>query len=138
MTKHILCVVVLAMSLVGCKETQDAPPLEKEAYSASSDRVVPVEVVELSTIIPAMCNDYGIEIEEATEDPKRSQWRCKPLAGVEIRFEAVALIKGTSLVKVSAQGEKQVAEALFSQVWNGLRSRVGDYDRAKRARESTK
>jgi hypothetical protein len=104
MTKHILCVVVLAMSLVGCKETQDAPPLEKEAYSASSDRVVPVEVVELFTIIPAMCNDYGIEIEEATEDPKRSQWRCKPLAGVEIRFEAIALIKGTSLIKVSAQG----------------------------------
>ncbi len=137
MTKHILCIVVLAMSVVGCKKTQDAPPLEKEVYSTSSDRAVPIEVVELFTIIPTMCNDYGIEIEEATEDPKRSQWRSKPLAGVEITFEAIALIKGTSLLKVSVEGEKQVAQALYGQVWSGLRSRVDVYHRAKRAKGNT-
>lgn len=138
MTKRILCVVVLAMSLVGCKETQDAPPPEKEAYSTSSNRVVPVEVVELFTIIPTLCHDYGIVIEETTEDPKRSKWRCEPLSGVEVRIEAIALIKGTSLLNMSAQGERQVAQALFAQVWNGLRKRIDDYDRAKRAERNAR
>jgi hypothetical protein len=127
---RILCTVVLAVSMLGCHAPEKSPQLPEEPEdSVESSNVFYADVAELSKIITTMCETFEITIEEATEAPGRCEWVCKSLTGLDIKLEAIALVKGSTLVLITVGGEKQVVRHLHSQIRSDLNNAVNSYRR---------
>jgi len=117
---NIIYLVLFTIIITGCEAPQNEAKFPMGEDSVSHSMVFSMDACELSGIIPSLCEDLGVTIEEATETPKHYKAICKSLAGRTIGFEAVALVKGRTLVGVTVQGKDDIAKELYREVWNRL------------------
>ncbi len=125
----LLCFGALAVSILGCQSPKTIPELSKREYSHVRDEVVAVSVSELSKIITAVCAELDITIQETVEGLERYEYKCTSLSNRSIGIEAEALVKGRSYVRVTVQGDKQIAQSLCIEIISRLRSTAREYSR---------
>lgn len=124
----IPCFVVLVVSMLGCRTPSCPPEPEKQEYSRSDKRVYSADVVKFAEIIPALCDDLGLTIEETTQSPERHEWSCKSLSGLAVKFEVMAIVTGRSLVRTTVRGDRDLVTAIQQEIWNALHAVSRNYN----------
>jgi hypothetical protein len=122
-----LCVVALVASMLGCQSQKTSPELSNGEYSYAKDQVVDLSVSELSKIIPTICDELGITIQDTVKGSERFESTCASLSNRHISIEVEALVKGRSNVRVTVQGDKRFAVSLNNEISTRLRSVVREY-----------
>ena len=116
----VACIIVLAVGMLGCRSTSCPPQPAQEAYSRSDKRTYSADVVLFAEIIPALCEELGMTIEEATQSPERHEWSCKSLSGLAVNFEVMAVVTGRSLVRTTVRGDRDLVMAIQQEIGNAL------------------
>jgi hypothetical protein len=123
---NMLYLIVFSIIVTGCKAPQNAAPFPRGENSTYS-RVFSIDAPELSDIIPPLCEDLGITIEDTTETPSHYKATCKSITGRDIGFEAVAIVKGRTLVGITVQGRDDIAKTICREIGNRLRPTIESY-----------
>ncbi len=127
--KHgiVLSAILMTLCLPGCKSPKTKQPSHNTEYSISRNDVFSVDMLELSEIVPYVCETLGITIRETTDAQGQSQWICTSLAGMNIKLDATALVKRRSHLRISVQGDTRLANALQNEIMRGLHDSIRSY-----------
>ena len=121
----MFCFVALAISIYGCHAPQTSPELAQgENFSSDSHSV---RISDIATPIASTCDKLGITIEESTEEAKRYEATCKSMTGLDVRFEAVAVVPGKTLVLITVRGDKRVIVSLTNYIRDTLRDEIHSF-----------
>ena len=107
--RAISCAFVFAVCLLlGCQSTDNgnkpAQVQTKNRYPGLKPTVMSVDATELTEIIPSVCSSLDITVKQTGEESGRYTWSCKSLGNLDVEIEAMALVKGKSLVLVYVGG----------------------------------
>jgi hypothetical protein len=129
---NTLCLLLFLIVISGCKAPQTGAKSAKEDNSISYSQAFSITASDLPDIIPALCNDLGMTIEETSENPQRYEATCQSLTGLEVKIEGVTFVKGKTLVgiTVQAKGRKDlVAKAVYDETWRRLKRATEIYQK---------
>ncbi|UCG49111.1 MAG: hypothetical protein JSU94_04880 [Phycisphaerales bacterium] len=142
-----LCLLVLGAVVLGCRreppggtrrqggtsrsQVQARPSTQttKSRYSVSTSWAVEVDVAELPLIIVGTLKDLGIAV--GAEDQEAGRYECGGTSpgGLDVTVEAVAVVKGSSLLGLSVVGDEQVAKLLKDKLSQALRDAIASKGR---------
>ena len=102
------CVVLLAVCLLGCQSADTGTkPTEMKVIKRNPGmrpHLIDVDVTDLSGIIVSVCKSLDLTVKQTTKESGHYSWSCKSLGNLDVEIEAIALIKGKSLVRVDVGG----------------------------------
>jgi hypothetical protein len=100
--------LLFAALFLGCQ----SPRIEGEPTKVQANQrnprahpyMIRVDVIELPDIISSVCNGLDIAVRQSGEESGRYTWSCKSLGNLDVEIEAMALVKGKSLVSIDVGG----------------------------------
>ncbi len=117
--KVMFGVVLLSGCIVGCHSTRTT---DHSSEHVSSSFKLSADITDMPKLITSACDRLGITIEQANEESGRYIWNCRSLSGLDVRIEAMALVKDKSFVSTSVGGEQKVAQYLNQEIYSDLYS----------------
>lgn len=119
---YTLCLIALTISTFsGCKAPNGISGSPQDAYSYSRGRMHPIELADMPEIISSVCDQLGISIKEVSEEANRYEANCTSMTGLGVNFEAIALVKGKSLLTTSIIGGQGVTRVLGQEISSAIR-----------------
>ena len=128
---NILYSVMLIISIAGCKAPQNEARTPKGGDFSSYSRAFSIDASELSSIIPPLCEDLGVTIEDTTETLGQYKVTCKSIIGRDIAFEAVAIFKDKTLLRITAQGRDDIGQTMCREIGNRMRHTIDNHIKAQ-------
>ena len=81
-------------------------------------------MAELPAMITGALKGLGIAVGAEDVEPGRYECSGKSPGGLDVTIEAVAVVKGSSLLQLSVVGDEQVAKLLKDKVSEALRNAI--------------
>jgi hypothetical protein len=125
--KHASCLYIglLAICISGCQVHQRKSQKSWEEHGFARSDEYSVSVNELSEIIPPLCGELGIEIKKNVKGRTRIDITGTSMSGRQVLIEANEVVKGKSLVLVTAKADNEVtAKGLCDTVYYQLRDAI--------------
>ncbi len=117
-----LYIGMLAICISGCQVHQRKSEMSWEEHSFARSDAYSVSVIELSEIIPSLCDELGIAIEKNVKGLTRIEITGTSMSGRQVLIEANEIAKGRSLVLVTGKADKEVtARDLCDTVYYQIR-----------------
>ncbi len=100
--------LLFAVCLLGCQ----SPKIEGDRTEVQANQrnprahpyMIRVDVLDLPEIISSVCNSLDITVRQEGEESGRYTWSCRSLGNLDVEIEAMALVKGKSLVSIEVGG----------------------------------
>ncbi len=137
-----LCLLVLPVVVAGCRreppsgtrgqgrtsrsqaEARPNTQTGRSHYAITTSWAVDVDVAELPAMITGALKELGIAVGAEGEEPGRYECSGKSPGGLDVTIEAVAVVKGSSLLGLCVVGDEQVAKLLKDKVSQALRDAI--------------
>ena len=117
----ILCMTVLAGSIIGCQKPQLEYHPERELRTRHLHFSCNIDFAELPDLIPSVLENLGIEMEQVIQ--KNGNYEClgKSLSGEIVTVRGSALGNGKSFLGIEVKGRDRVTEILLNEIRNAIR-----------------
>jgi hypothetical protein len=123
-----LCIVALTISTFsGCKAPNGLSESPQKDYSYSRGRMQPIELADMPEIVSSVCDQLGISITDVTEETNRYEANCTSMTGLDVNFEAIAVVKGKSLLTTRISGENAITRVLGQEISSAIHTAVRAY-----------
>ena len=133
-----LCILILAAGLSGCqgaKQVEEPTELKKsmqtrqKPHTLSSNWETKTDISLLPGIISSVSKELGINLEQKDIKTGRYAYTGVSPSGIDVKIEAIALVKGRSVLIVSVMGKRDefsIMKPLLEIISNSLRKAVRD------------